>query len=93
MSTKNVRDEHYTVAAGATKSVFNLPGGTTVGVNPGATGSMVVKFRISRDGPLRDWATGSATSPKYEVLSGPMFEVQFSATTADGLAEIARDDY
>ncbi len=75
------------VPAGTTQSIGNVPAGAALGLNPGATGSMTVQYRITPNGPLRTWAPGSVTVATDEVVPALWCAVYFEATGADGFAE------
>jgi hypothetical protein len=75
------------VPEGTTQSIGAVPGGATIGVAPGSGGSMNVQYRISPNGPLRQWAPGSVTVDTDEATISPYLEMHFTATAADGFAE------
>lgn len=79
------------VAASGTASVFTVPALSTVGIEPGAGGTMTVRVRVHPDSPLVDL---DSTTPSYNaaatrVIMGPVHEIQFSATTAAGFGSVS----
>lgn len=79
------------VAAGASESVFTIPANSTIGIEPGAGGTMTCQVRVHPDSPLVDL---DSTSPSYSAaatraIQGPVFEVRFSAATASGGGSVA----
>lgn len=80
-----------TVAGGAPSSV--LPAPITVAVTPGQGGSMLVEYRVSAAGEWIPWPGGTAgvvTAHTVYILAAPVYGLRFSATTADGVVEVAQ---
>lgn len=75
------------ITAGQTFKLSNVIAGTAVGVAPGGGGTMLVEYRISQDGPLRQWGAGAVAAATDDVMRMSVAEIVFTATTADGLAE------
>lgn len=77
----------HTVPAGETFSIANVPAGTAIGVSPASGGTMKVQYRITDDGPLRDWQPGTVNLDADDVLRFPVAQLVFGAETEEGLAE------
>lgn len=75
------------VAAGQSFSIGPVPAGAAIAISPGSGGSMLVQYRISDGGQLRDWPAGSSSSAAADVLIGPVHRIIFSAQTSGGVAE------
>lgn len=78
------------VTAGSTASVFNVPAHSGIAIVPGSGGTMSAKVRLHPDGSLIDLdpATASFAAAATYALLGPVYEVQFGATTADGFGTV-----
>ena len=79
------------VAASGSASVFGIPANSTIGIEPGAGGTMTCRVRVHPDSPLVDLdpATPSFSAAAVRAIHGPLFEVQFAAATADGAGSVA----
>lgn len=79
------------VTTSAPQSVFSIPANSTVGVEPGAGGTMTVKVRVHPDSPLIDLDadTASFSAAATRVTLGPVYEIQFAAATATGAGSVA----
>ena len=79
------------VAASGTASVFQIPAHSTVGIEPGAGGTMTVKVKIHPDSPLVDLDPDetSFSAAATKVIQGPVYEIQFAAATAAGFGSVA----
>lgn len=75
------------IKAGETFTVPDVPANAAIGVMPGDGGSMKVQYRISLNGPLRDWASGTVQTSTSDVTIARSKQVVFTATGADGMAE------
>jgi len=80
------RFKNWPVTAGQTVRYFNVPALTSVDVSPGDGGTMNVQVRVSPSGELADWPSGSVSAATQDMLEGPIYEIIFSADTADGIA-------
>lgn len=83
--------QRNTVAAGTTDSVYRIPGGTTVGIEPGDGGTMTAQVRVTPDSPLVDLDLDNASysAPAVLVIDGPVWELQFGAAGADGAGSVS----
>lgn len=79
------------VAAGGSASVFTIPANSTVGIEPGAGGTMACQVRVHPDSPLVDLdsTTASYSAAATRVIHGPVYEIRFTATTAAGFGSVA----
>lgn len=76
-----------TVQPGTPFSLPNVPAGASIGVSPTAGGTMAVQYRISLNGPLRNWTPGNVTADAAETTPGPRAHMIFTATTQPCLVE------
>lgn len=79
------------VAAGGSANVFEIPANSTVGIEPGAGGTMTCQVRIHPDSPLVDLdsTTANYSSASHRVIHGPVYEIRWTATTAAGFGSVA----
>lgn len=86
----------FTVTAGSTETVAGgaptsvLPAPITVAVIPGALGTMGVEYKISAAGEWVAWPAGTVSTHTIYVLTAPVYGLRFTATTADGVVEVAQ---
>jgi len=77
------------VAAGSNASVFEIPANSTIGIEPGAGGTMTCQVRVHPDSPLVDLDSASYSAATHRAILGPVFEVRFTAATAAGAGTVA----
>lgn len=85
---QQVRTQDVAVAAGGSVSVYNIPAGSTIAVAPGASGTMTAQVRVSPNGALIATSLNASAAAAMTTLTGPVFEVIFSAATAAGVGSI-----
>jgi len=71
-------------------SGYSIPYPLTIRAKPGSGGTLLIEYRISTDGDFIAWPAGTVSSAKVYVLTGPVEALRFTATTADGVVEIAQ---
>lgn len=79
------------VAVGTPQSIFTIPAHSTIQIEPGSGGSMTCKVRAHPDSELVDLdpdATSFSAVATRAIL-GPVYEVQFAASVADGFGSVA----
>lgn len=62
----------------------------TVAAIPGASGTLLVEYQISPDGSWIEWPAGDVAVVTVYVLTAPVYALRFTATTDDGVVEIAQ---
>lgn len=77
-----------TVAGGAPSSV--LPAPIVVAVTPGVLGTMAVEYKVSAAGEWIAWPGGTVSTHTIYVLTAPVYGLRFTATTANGSAEVSQ---
>lgn len=79
------------VAIDGTASVFQIPRRSSVMVQPGSGGTMTCQIRLHPDDVLVDIEPGttSYSAAKVIYLSGPAYEVRFTAAVAEGAGSVA----
>ena len=79
------------VAVGTPESIFSIPANSTIGIEPGAGGTMTCQVRVHPDSPLVDLdsSTASYSAASHRAIQGPVFEVRFTAVTAAGAGSAA----
>lgn len=85
-----VTSQYGPILAGQTVTIRKIKPGTSIGVIPGAGGTMNVQYRISLGGTLKAWPSGAVAVQTDEVLGGACEEVIISAATAAGVYEVCR---
>ena len=57
---------------------------------PGATGTLLVEYQVAPDGLWIEWPAGDVATTTVYVLTAPVYALRFTATTDDGIVEIAQ---
>lgn len=77
-----------TLVGGSPTAVLPTP--LTVAATPGALGTLLVEYQISESGTWIAWPAGDVATATVYVLTGPVHALRFTATTDDGVVEIAQ---
>ena len=77
-----------TLVGGSPTAVLSTP--LTVAATPGALGTLLVEYQIAESGAWVDWPAGDVATPTIYVLTAPVHALRFTATTDDGVVEIAQ---
>lgn len=65
-----------------------LPIPTSIAVNPGAGGTLLVEYQLVDGGLWSNWPAGAAATRTIYVLTGPVYALRFTAAVNDGTVEI-----
>ena len=78
------------VTADAGVSGHPLPYPITLRAKPGSGGTLLVEYRISPTGDFVAWPAGTVSAPTVDTLTAPVEALRFTATTANGVVEVAQ---
>lgn len=78
-------------------SKISQGGGTVspilVGASPGASGTLLIQFRIAKGGVIRSFSSGNfvsaVSSETHDLLLGTPYSLYATATTSDGVVEVS----
>jgi hypothetical protein len=57
---------------------------------PGATGTLLVEYQVAVEGVWQEWPAGTVSTTTTYLLTGPVYALKFTASTDDGIVEIAQ---
>jgi hypothetical protein len=83
----NYNNRSVAVEPGTPVVIAKVRPNASIGVTPGAGGSMLVQYRIHPNGGLYDWPLGSVSYPESVSTGSPYFQVVVTATTEAGTVD------
>ena len=86
--------QRHTVAVGSPVIIgletLPVAASCTVAAIPGATGTLLVEYQVAPDGTWFAWPAGTVSTNTVYLLTGPVYALKFTATTDDGVVELAQ---
>ena len=78
------------VTVGTYTSCIPIVTPCTLAAIPGAGGTLLVEYQIAPDGAWIEWPAGAVATATVYLLTGPVYALKFTATTKDGVVELAQ---
>lgn len=84
----------FSIVVGAPQTLeaaeFSIPYPLVIGAIPGASGTLLVEYRLTPTGTWIAWPPGTVSATTLYKLTGPVEALRFTAAVANGVVEVAQ---